>query len=102
MSRQQQPSSSLPQWPVCNDAKNVIELETLETLHPNNDLMANDISHCESLITDRLSSILNGVTEYSDVKIAAQVKNVVFSYGRGKKAVNALNGITINVPEGHM
>jgi len=45
---------------------------------------------------------LNGKTEYSDKCIAAQVKNVVFSYGRGKKAVNALNGITINVPEGNM
>ncbi len=99
MSRQQQSSSSLPQWPVCNDIKNVIELETL---HPNNDLMVNDISNCESLTTDILSSRMNGVTEYSDKKIAAQVKNVVFSYGRGKNAVNALNGITINVPEGHM
>ncbi len=49
-----------------------------------------------------LASEDSSFIEYSDKKIAAQVKNVVFSYGRGKKAVNALNGITIKVPEGHM
>ncbi len=33
---------------------------------------------------------------------ATTVTNVTFAYGRGKKAVNALNDITIKVPVGSM
>ena len=94
-------NSSLPQWRKGFSERDAgIELETMnETI----DSTSSDMfRQKESLITDRLSPRLDSTPESGDKRIAAQVKNVVFSYGRGKKAVNALNGITINVPEGHM
>ncbi|CAG2104765.1 unnamed protein product [Medioppia subpectinata] len=97
----QDPSSSLLQWPeVSEEVDTNIELQTL---HQNQESTASDMLFPnESLMSDRLRSGMDSTPESSDKRIAAQVKNVVFSYGRGKKAVNALNGITINVPEGNI
>lgn len=43
------------------------------------------------------SSAAGAIPQY-----ATTVTNVTFAYGRGKKAVNALNDITIKVPVGSM
>ncbi|XP_054165535.1 ABC transporter G family member 20-like [Oppia nitens] len=78
-----------------------IELQSLDT---NLQSVTNDVvSQSEPLIVRTCTATVDkSMTDTCDKRIAAQVKNVVFSYGRGKKAVTALNGITINVPEGNI
>lgn len=44
----------------------------------------------------------NNTKVYNSSGYAATVNNVVFSYGRGKKAANALDDITLKVPVGNM
>lgn len=48
------------------------------------------------------NSANNNPKAYSNSNYAATVNNVIFSYSRGKHAVNALNDITLKVPVGSM
>lgn len=71
----------------------------------NSEPITNNVSHNKPL-PDRVMTLIeqpNGdLNKNCKTRIAANVDNVYYSYGRGKNAVNALNGITIKVPEGNM
>ena len=55
-----------------------------------------------SLITGNFLRIKKNKSDSTKNLYAATANNVTFSYGRGKNAVNALNGITLKVPLGTM
>ncbi len=81
----------MPQWPN-------IELMSVPT---NSEPITNNMSQNKPLI-DNATELTNGdLTKYQK-RMAAIVDNIYYSYGRGKNAVNALNGISIKVPEGNM
>jgi len=86
--RNEEPSSSLPQWPN-------VEFKSVTT---NSEAIINNISQTKPLL-EQPNGDLN---KHCQLKMAANVDNIYFSYGSGKKAVDALNGITIKVPEGNM
>lgn len=99
VSRNQSPSTSLPQWPN-------IELTSMMT---NEEQITNESSHIQ-LVSDEKNGQIDKKVAYSDfietdmthTKIATLVDQVYYHYGKGKKSVNALNGIDIKVPEGTM
>lgn len=66
-----------------------------------------DSTRTVSEISIKQESQLGGSPESSSASmvssaIAVEVRDVFFTYGKGKRAVNALNGVDITVPEGQM
>jgi hypothetical protein len=54
------------------------------------------------LLIDNATELTNGdLTKYQK-RMAAIVDDIYYSYGRGKNAISALNGISMKVPEGNM